>query len=354
MEYRFLGRSGLKVSNISLGSMTFGEAEGLHGLFKMPKQADEALAHTILDRFAELGGNCIDTADFYSFGQSERIVGSWLKKQDRDKFVVSSKGRISMDPSNPNKEGHSRRHILEGVDQSLERLQTDYLDVYMMLLWDYAVPIEETVRTVNDLIRCGKVRYFGASNMKGWQIQKLIDTCKYMGMEPVISLQEQYSLLERHSELEEFDVCEQEGLGVMAWGVQKGGLLTGKFKRDATPSPTKSRLGYFHKNGIPFVRWDSFKDNVEYWDLIDIMKTIGEKHGKSIAQVALRWVLQNKVVSTAVIGATSVSQLEENVAAASGWELTAAEMDQLNTKTAIEIDYPYGFMKPHIRTNPFM
>ncbi|CAH1255009.1 KCNAB2 [Branchiostoma lanceolatum] len=227
-EYRFLGGSGLKVSSICLGALTFGE----WALF--PGQCDEAASHAILDRYVELGGNFIDTADNYAGGKSEEIIGTWLAKQEREKLVVATKVRLSTGKG-INRVGLSRHHIMQSIDDSLRRLRTDYVDLYQIHLWDKAVPIEETLSALNDLVRAGKVRYLGASNVTGWQLQKIVDLSKSMGLNKWISLQANYNLLSRGIEWELTDVCREEGIGIIPWSPLTGGLLTGKYKREGDP-----------------------------------------------------------------------------------------------------------------------
>ncbi|XP_046565995.1 1-deoxyxylulose-5-phosphate synthase YajO-like [Haliotis rubra] len=337
--YNFLGKSGLKVSNICLGTMTFGENQiGMWG------QASEDMAHQILDRYVEWGGNFIDTADAYSSGKSESILGSWLKKQDREKFVIGTKVRFPMSADNPNSVGLSRRHLVKSIQNSLERLQTDYVDLYQMHLWDNATPVEETVRTLDDLVRCGKVRYIGASNMLGWQMQHLVDLTKMMGTNPFISLQQQYSLVSRDSELEAFQVCKANGMGVLPWSPLKAGLLTGKYKRDSRPK--EGRIGWAAEKGLgaqAWPAWDSLLQDDQIWNTLDTLEDISKKHGKSMAQVALRWVLQKDIVSSVLIGTTKMTQLEDNMGAANGWKLSPEDMAALDAVSAPKLPYPYEF-----------
>ncbi|XP_021360064.1 uncharacterized protein LOC110454718 isoform X1 [Mizuhopecten yessoensis] len=355
--YRFLGKSGLKVSNICLGTMTFGKSTAMeHG----PTQRDKAESHAIMDRFVNLGGNFIDTANVYSKGLSEEIVGTWLKKQKRENFVIATKVRAMMG-SGPNDTGLSRRHILQMCEDSLRRLQTDYIDLYQTHGWDSAVPIEETLRALDDLVRGGKVRYVGVCNVTGWQMQKIVDKAEAMGINSIIGLQQQYSLLCRHPELEEFQVCRNEGVGVLPWSPLKGGLLTGKFKRGAKPESDGSRIGFTAaKESSRSVQsspgWSKYEDNDFYWNLVDVMSKMAINHGKSVPQVALRWLLQKNVVSSVIIGVTSIKQLEDNMGAGTGWTLTTEEMDELDKTSSVELPYPYELVFRHNkdRKNPFL
>lgn len=352
VAYNFLGRSGVRVSNICLGTMTFGAGPA-------PTQADEELSHKILDRYAELGGNFLDTANVYGKGASEKVVGNWLKKRDRDSIVLATKVRFPMDAANVNKVGLSRRHIIESCEESLDRLQTDYIDLYQSHMWDNATPIEETLRTFDDLVRCGKIRYFGACNLCGWQIQKVVDKIEMMGLNSCVTLQQQYNLLARQSEFEEFMVCANEGIGVLPWSPLKGGVLTGKFERDRSPEATGSRIGFIHQDESKAMQaapaWSKYRDDESYWNLMSVLKDIAQKHGKSVPQVSLRWLLQKDVVCSVIIGATSVKQLEDNMGASNGWSLSEEDMLRLDEASPRVNLYPHEMLwRPgNVRMNVF-
>ncbi|XP_048257705.1 1-deoxyxylulose-5-phosphate synthase YajO-like [Haliotis rufescens] len=343
LSYNFLGRSGLKVANICLGTVTFGNA-GLQG--SRPGQATEEYSHQVLDRYVQWGGNFLDTADVYSQGVSEKFIGSWLTKQSRDQVVVATKVRGNM----PYGVGLSRRHIVQSIKNSLERLQTDYVDLYQMHKWDDGTPIEETLRTFDDLVRCGKVRYVGASNVLGWQLQKIACTTEKLGMNPFISLQQQYSLVCRESEFEPFQVCKTEGLGVLPWSPLKGGLLSGKYTRESPP--TTGRLGWRREKDAG--SWNTVQENDQMWAIMDAVRDIANTHGKSMAQVSLRWLLQKDVVPSVIIGATTLSQLDDNLGAASGWTLSSEEMARLDEVSEPRQVYPFDLWKHNkSRRNPF-
>jgi len=335
----FLGNSGLRVSNICLGAMTFGEST-FQGV---PGQLDEAGSHALINRFVEWGGNFIDTANVYGRGNSEKVVGSWLSGQERDRYVIASKVRFPMDPTNPNSGGLGRRHIMQSVEQSLKRLQTDYIDLLQTHLWDDGVPLEETLSALNDLVRCGKVRYLGCSNVSGWQLQRIVDVTKQMGYNPFVSLQQQYNLVARESEFEPFQVCKLNGLGVLPWSPLKGGFLTGKVKRGQEPS--EGRLGWMAKDANKLKLQSAPKladvDKERNWATLDALEKIAKTKGKSIAQVSLRWLLQKPVVSSVIIGATKMTQLDDNLGAGNGWSLTEEEMAELDALSAPEVPYPY-------------
>ncbi|KAL8625957.1 hypothetical protein ACOMHN_012549 [Nucella lapillus] len=351
-QYTYLGNSGLRVSNICLGTMTFGES----ALGVIPGQLSEEASHQVINRFVEWGGNFLDTANIYGRGNSENIVGSWLSGQERDRYVVATKVRFQMDLSNVNTVGLGRRHIVQSVEDSLKRLQTDYIDLLQTHTWDDAVPLEETLRTLDDLVRCGKVRHLGASNVSGWQMQKIVDTTKHMGFNPFISLQQQYNLISRHSELEPFQVCKLNGVGVLPWSPLKGGFLTGKVRKEQVPS--EGRLGWSAKDETKNLQsspsWSTL-DKPQNWATLDTLEKAAKAKGKSIAQVSLRWLLQKPVVSSVIIGVTKMHQLDDNMAAANGWTLTAEEMKELDDVSNPNPPYPYEMVwrLNATRTNPW-
>ncbi|CAG5121737.1 unnamed protein product [Candidula unifasciata] len=337
--YKFLGSSGIKVSNICLGSTTFGE-----GPIGLPGQTDEDTSHEILQRFSDWGGNFIDTADHYGFGNSETIIGKWLERQTRDKFVIATKCRFNMGTEhNVNNVGLSRRHITESIDRSLQRLHTDFVDLYQTHEWDDGTPVEEILRTLDDLVRVGKVRYVGVSNVSGWQMQSLVETSHRLGFNNIISLQQQYSLMSRASELESFQVCKARGVGVLPWSPLKGGLLTGKVKRGV--KPTEGRIGWAAESRTRDMEicphWSNF--NNQTFDVIETVEEIAKQRGRTMPQVAIRWLLQKDIVSSVIIGARTLAQLDDNMGA-NGWSLTKEEMKQLDDVTSTPLTYPYNMV----------
>jgi aryl-alcohol dehydrogenase-like predicted oxidoreductase len=325
MEYRYLGATGLKVSELCLGAMTFG------------RESSEEVSHQILDRFVEAGGNFIDTADVYSRGASEAVVGRWLTDRSRDELVIATKVRFPMGEG-PNEVGLSRKHILSGVEQSLRRLGTDYIDLYQVHCWDHATPLEETLSTLNSLVQSGKVRYIGASNYAGWQLQKAIDLSRRMGWEPFVCLQPQYNLLCRSTEWELIPVCQNEGLGVIPWSPLRGGWLSGKYRRGMTEPPAGTRVAVAEEQGWS-ESWSAY-NNERTWSLLDTLFAVAEEAGKSPAQVAINWLLRQPGVTAPIIGARSLEQLEANLAS-TGWQLGEQALDWLSKASAIEMPYPY-------------
>jgi aryl-alcohol dehydrogenase-like predicted oxidoreductase len=329
MDMRFLGKTGLKVSELCLGAMTFG------------READEQLSHRMTDRFIEAGGNFIDTADVYSRGVSEEIVGRWLKGKSRDDLVIATKVRFPMGDG-PNEAGLSRKHIMSGVEASLRRLDTDYIDLYQVHCWDQATPLEETLGTLDSLVKSGKVRYVGASNFNGWQLQKAIDLSRQHGWEPFTCLQPQYNLLCRFPEWELLPVCQNEGLGVIPWSPLRGGWLSGKFRRGMTQPLEGSRIEKAEREGWSEA-WSRY--NKEHtWQVLDALFEVAGQAGKSPAQVAINWLLQRPGVTAPIIGARTMEQLEDNLAA-SGWLLGAEHLARLDEASQVELPYPYDFIR---------
>lgn len=328
MNYRYLGRSGLKVSELCLGTMTFG------------RETDESTSHAMLDAFVAADGNFIDTANVYSRGVSESITGRWLARQNRDDLVVATKVRFPM-AEGVNDVGLSRKHILASVHASLERLQTDYLDLLQVHCWDRGTPLAETLTTLNDLVRQGLVRYIGASNFSGWQLQKALDTSRELGLEAFVSLQPQYNLLCRSTEWELLELCLEEGLGVLPWSPLRGGWLSGKFKRGMEKPPEDSRIAIAAENGWS-ESWENY-NNDHTWNVLDALHTVAEDTGKHPAQVAVRWVLQRPGVTSPIVGARTMAQLETNLEVV-GWELSDAHMSTLNDASELPLPYPYDFI----------
>ncbi len=326
MEYRFLGATGLQVSELCLGAMTFG------------RETDEPASHQILDRFIDAGGNFIDTADVYTQGASEEILGRWLHDRRRDDVVIATKVRFPMGDG-PNDVGLSRKHILSGVEASLRRLRTDHIDLYQVHAWDGAAWLPETLSTLNSLVQSGKVRYIGASNFAGWQLQKAVDLSRQRGWEPFCCLQPQYNLLERAIEWEILPVCQHEGVGVIPWSPLRGGWLSGKFRRGMTAPPAGTRIEMAEEQGWG-ESWSAYNTE-RTWNVLDALHSIAENVDKTPAQVAIRWLLQRPGVTAPIIGARTMEQLEANLGA-QGWSLSQQQMDQLNQASEVALSlYPY-------------
>ena len=325
MDYRFLGSTGLKVSELALGTMTFG------------READEDVSHQMLDRFTEAGGNFIDTADTYSFGRSEEIVGSWLKGQQRDNLVIATKVYGEMRTGGP-VQGAGRKHIMSAVEASLRRLGTDHIDLYQIHVFDDATPFEETLSTLDRLVSSGKVRFVGASNYTGWQLQKSIDISRHHGWEPFVSLQPLYNLIDRDAECELVPVCLGEGVGLIPWSPLAGGWLTGKYRRGMSSAPAGTRAAEAGDEA-----WAAH-DNELTWRIVDTVVAIAEECDRSPAQVALRWLLQQPAVTATIIGARSVRQLDDNLGAG-GWALSDDQVRRLTEASDRPLPYPYALQQ---------
>jgi len=326
MNYRQMGKIGLRVSELCLGAMTFG------------RETTEEDSFKILDRFVEAGGNFIDTADVYSAGISEEILGRWLKGKSRNDLVIATKVRFSTGPGT-NDIGLSRKHILAGIENSLRRLGTDYVDIYQIHSWDSATPIEETLNTLNSLVQAGKVRYLGASNVVGYQLQKAIDLSRNNGWEPFTCLQPLYNLLDRSIEWELIPVCREEGVGVIPWSPLRGGWLSGKYQRGMSAPPDGTRIQDAEKNSWG-ERWSNYA-NERTWDVIDAQRTIAKEVERTPAQVALNWVINRPGITAPIIGVRTMTHLEDNLGA-TGWELSAEQMTRLNQISDIPLPYPYN------------
>jgi aryl-alcohol dehydrogenase-like predicted oxidoreductase len=329
MKYRQMGKSGLRVSELCLGAMTFG------------RETTETDSFQILDRFIEAGGNFIDTADVYSAGKSEEILGRWLKGKTRADFVIATKVRFDMGPGT-NDFGLSRKHVLDGVENSLRRLGTDYIDIYQIHKWDRATPIEETIRTLDSLVQAGKVRYLGASNVAGYQLQKAIDISQANGWEPFTCLQPLYNLLDRSIEWELLPVCQNEGVGVIPWSPLRGGWLSGKYRRGMSAPPADTRISDAEKNNWS-ERWSVYANDWT-WGVIDQLLAIADETEKTPAQVALNWILNRPGVTAPIIGVRTMAHLEDNLGAA-GWSLSAGQIQKLDQASDMPLPYPYNLLQ---------
>ncbi len=333
MKMRFMGKTGLQVSELCLGAMTFG------------RESTEETSRQILDAFVEAGGNFIDTADVYAGGKSEEILGRWLPGKARQQLVIATKVRFRKGPG-ANDIGLSRKHILDGVEASLRRMQTDYIDLYQVHCWDNRTPLEETLSTLDQLVKSGKVRYIGASNYAGWQLQKAIDLSRQMGWEPFTCLQAQYNLLTRSMEWELTDVCLNEGLGVIPWSPLRGGWLSGKFHRGMAAPPAESRVETASKFGWS-ESWQNY-NNETTWKILDVLLAVAGEIDKSPAQVALRWLMQRPEVTAPIIGARTMEQLKDNLGSID-WVLDDEHLRRLTEVSDPGKPYPYWMIDENLR-----
>jgi aryl-alcohol dehydrogenase-like predicted oxidoreductase len=328
MDYRKLGNSGAVVTAYCLGTMTFGH------------EADEATSHQILDDYFAWGGNFIDTADVYSTGISEEIVGRWLKAHPTEagQAVVATKGRFPMG-NGPNDIGLSRRHLNQALDASLRRLGVEQIDLYQMHAWDALTPLEETLRFLDDAVAAGKIAYYGFSNFLGWHITKAVHLAKANHWAPPVTLQPQYNLLVREIEFEVVPACADAGIGLLPWSPLAGGWLAGKYQRDTMPTGA-TRLGENPKRGME--AYDARNAQERTWAIIDTVSEVAKAHGASMAQVALAWVAAQPMVTSVILGARTRAQLADNLGAGKV-SLTADDIARLSDVSMPQTgEYPYG------------
>jgi aryl-alcohol dehydrogenase-like predicted oxidoreductase len=324
MEYRLLGASGLEVSVLSFGTMTLGGEGRFAAMGNV--QVEEARRHVGI--CLDAGVNLFDTADIYSFGKSEEVLGQALGAH-RKEIVLATKGFNRLGPGT-NQAGLSRRHLIEACEASLRRLGTDYIDLYQSHGFDSLTPLDETMRAFDDLISDGKIRYAGCSNHTGWQLMKALATSDRLGIPRYISQQINYSLLARDAEHELVPAGLDQRIGIMAWSPLQAGLLSGKFRRGQS-KPAESRLNTLDVPGNV--------DDERLYKVVDALAAIAKERSVSVSQVALNWVMRKPCVDTVIIGARNEAQLQDNLAAAT-WSLTEAEVIRLDEASAVPLPYP--------------
>ncbi len=326
MEYRLLGNSGLKVSTITMGTMTFGKPKGnivgATGLKEAKRQIDLCIDH---------GVNLIDTADVYSDGASEEIIGSAIAKKRAD-VLIATKVRFTTGPG-PNDKGLSRHHIVAGCEASLKRLKTDWIDLYQVHQWDGQTPLEETMEALDTLIRQGKVRYIGCSNWSAWHIMKAMGVARADGRQPFVSQQIHYTVEAREAEYELVPVSLDQGLGILIWSPIAGGLLSGKFRR-GKKEPTGAR-----HTGRQY-REPPIYDEERLWDIVDVLVDVAATHGVSAARVALAWLLHQPGVTSVIAGGRTDEQFKDNLAA-SDLKLTDEDLKRIDAVSRPNLLYPY-------------
>jgi aryl-alcohol dehydrogenase (NADP+) len=336
MDYRTLGRSGCAVSSVCLGTMTFGTETG------------QAAAHQQLDQFIDAGGTLVDTADVYSRGASEEIIGRWFASrpaQVTERVVLATKGRFPLGGA-PNDAGLSAVHLTRALDASLRRLGRDAVDLYQVHAYDPLTPLEETLRTLDGFVRSGKIRYYGLSNFTGWQLTKTVYLARELNAAPPVTLQPQYSLLAREIEWEIVPAAMDAGLGLLPWSPLGGGWLSGKYRRDERPAGA-TRLGEDPDRGME--AYDR-RSTDRTWRVIDAVQKVAEDRGVSMAEVALAWVTGRPAVSSTILGARTTDQLQTNLRAA-GLRLTPEETAVLDAASDPDpVDYPYGKLGVQQRT----
>ncbi len=327
MEYRQLGRSGLRVSTLTLGTATFGG----RGALSVWGNTDVAGARRLIDLSLDAGVNLLDTADAYSDGLSEEIVGEALQGERREKMLVATKARFPSGPG-PNDAGLSRQHLISACEASLRRLRTDHIDLYQVHQWDGQTPLEETLEALDTLVRSGKVRYIGCSNYTGWQIAKAVGVSERLGYQRFVSQQIYLSLQARDAEWEVIPAGIDQGLGALVWSPLAGGLLSGRYRRGVQPEGTSRHLTDWHEPPI--------HDEEALYDTIDVLVDIADARGVSGAQVALAWLLDRPGITSLVFGARTEEQLTDNLQAAA-LTLTRGEHDRLEQVSRVPLPYPH-------------
>lgn len=323
MEKRLLGKSGLVVSELGLGTMTFG------------RETDQATAERIIHRYLDAGGNFIDTADVYVNGQAEEIVGQAIKGR-RSEVVLATKVGMRV-AEHPNGVGYSRKRIMEGVEESLRRLQTDYIDLYLVHVWDQTTPVEEMLSTLDYLIQSGKVRYIGCCNFLAWQIMKSLAYSDFTNKSRFITTQAQYSLVSRELDREIVSLCLEEEVGIIPWAPLAGGFLTGKYTKIAEPD-----FGRFSQGGKGEYNWERKFTNKNF-EILSVVKEIASKNNKTPAQVSLNWLLEKKGITSPIFGVTTEAHLEENLGSV-GWRLSSEDWQRLDEVSRLPLEYPNRFI----------
>ncbi|MCZ8521486.1 MULTISPECIES: aldo/keto reductase [Paenibacillus] len=323
MKYRVLGKSGILVSELCLGTMTFGNA------------TSEEDSVDMIHRFLDRGGNFIDTADVYVSGKSEEIVGKAIREK-RSEVILATKVRFPTS-TNVNHVGLSRKHLIDGVEASLRRLNTDYIDLYQLHVWDQVTPIEETLRTLDDLVTSGKVRYIGCSNFLAYQLMKSLSLSDYNRYCRFISIQPQYSLVCRTMDREMVPLCLEENVGIIPWAPLGGGFLTGRYARGE--EPVQGRLSA--KAGES--RWE-LRNTEKNFRILDEVLSAATSLEKTPAQVALNWLLAQPGITSPIFGASTLDQFEDNMGS-TGWTMPSEIWSRLDEVSALEEEYPQRFIE---------
>jgi aryl-alcohol dehydrogenase-like predicted oxidoreductase len=340
-RYRLLGRSGLRVSPLSLGAMTFGTDLGWG--------ANQDEARRIFDAYVERGGNFIDTANQYTNGTSEQLIGKFAADK-RDRLVIATKYTLATQPDDPNSGGNHRKSMVRSVERSLRLLATDYIDLLYLHVWDSTTPVEEILRAMDDLIRSGKVLYLGISDTAAWQISRMQTIADLRGWSPLIALQIEYNLIERTVERELIPMAAEMGLGVICWSPLKSGVLTGKYTA-ADLSSTSGRISELGSRKSEVVAIGALSERG--LTIAEVVKTIAAEIGKTAPQVALAWTLLNPAVTAPIIGARTLKQLQENLGALEV-QLTEDHLARLEEVSAIDLGFPHDFLsRPFIRNAIF-
>lgn len=329
MEYRQLGKSGFKVPVLSLGTGTFA---GKGELFKAWGTTDVNEASRLIDLCLDHGLNLFDTADLYSYGAAEEVLGAAIKGR-RDKVLISTKTSFRMSENDPNDIGSSRYHLINACEASLKRLGVDHIDLYQMHAFDALTPVEETLKALDNLIQSGKVRYIGCSNFSGWHLMKSLSASEKYGWERYVAYQGYYSLVGRDYESELMPLCIDQGIGLLVWSPLGWGRLTGKIDRQNPKPPKVSRLHKTADQGPPVQDDYLFK-------VVDVLKEISKETGKTVPQIAINWLLQRPTVCNVIIGARNEEQLRDNLGSV-GWKLSQSQVQRLDEVGQTILPYPY-------------
>ncbi|NET60674.1 MAG: aldo/keto reductase [Symploca sp. SIO2E6] len=337
MEYYTLGNTGLKVSRLALGTMTFGDDWGWG--------TDETNARQMFDTYLEAGGNFIDTADLYTNGNSERMLGRFVKSSEtRDRVIISTKFSYNAEPGNPNAGGNGRKNILRAVEGSLQRLGTDYIDVYMLHTWDQVTPAAEVMRTLDDLVTSGKVRYVALSDVPAWYVAQAQTLAQERHLEPISTVQLEYSLAERNIEFEYTTLAKALGTSLMVWSPLASGLLSGKYKPSEEGVEGSGRLAMLANSGNPVFN----KFTQKNWAIVTELEMVAKELNRSMAQVALNWVVNRPAVASVIIGATKLRQLQDNLRTLE-FEIPAQLQQRLDEVSRPETHFPYTFFEPSLQ-----
>lgn len=330
-EYVTLGRTGLRVSPLTLGTMTFGTEWGWG--------SEESAARAIFDRYLDAGGNVLDTADGYTNGKSEELLGKFIQEgRLRDRVVLATKFTFNAEPGNPNAGGNGRKNIYRALHGSLRRLKTDFIDLYWLHAWDTVTPVEEVVSTLNDLVREGKILHYGFSDTPAWYVARAYTLAEKEGKERLSALQLEYSLIERNIEREHIPVAQELGLAVCPWSPIAGGFLAGKYKREGATGRGEGRLEQTKDHPV----LGRVLKNEQNWRIVDAVVNVAKQIGKTPAQVALNWVATQPGVTSTIIGATKLAQLEDNFAAIE-FTIPTELRRQLDAVSALPSAHPYLF-----------
>lgn len=334
-DYVTLGHSGLRVSPLCLGTMTFGTEWGWG--------SEEETARVVFDRYVNAGGNFIDTADGYTEGHSEELLGKFISERGlRDRVVLATKFTFNGEAGNPNAGGNGRKNIYRALEGSLRRLQTNYIDLYWLHAWDTITPVEEVVSTLNDLVRAGKIRYYGFSDTPAWYVARAKTLAEKEGKEPLVALQLEYSLVERNIEREHVPASQELGLGITPWSPLAGGFLSGKYRREGDTGVGEGRLDVVRDNPA----FDHF--NQRNWQILDELVNVARQIGKPPAQVALNWVATQPGITSTIIGATKTAQLDDNLKSIE-FDIPADLRTRLDEVSALESVHPYKFFNPEMQ-----